>query len=149
MTNQEMVDKLSSLVKIDVDAVKSYGQAIEEIDKPDIRNQINQFSDDHNRHITELFNMIREFGGAPPSYSLDMRGFLLEGFTAIRSLTGTAGALKALHTNEEITNRDYSKALSFDLPLPAKELVNKNFADEQRHLKYITQQIESRVWEKK
>ncbi|MEW5804039.1 MAG: ferritin-like domain-containing protein [bacterium] len=149
MTNQEIVDRLSSLMKLDIDAVKSYGQAIEEIDISDVRQQVTQFRDDHNRHITDLSNMIREFGGTPPRYSVDMRGFFMEGFTAIRSLTGTAGALKALHTNEEITNKGYLDAHSLEMSPSVMELIEKNFADEQRHLSYITQAINNKIWEKR
>lgn len=149
MTNQEMTDKLSSLMKVDIDASKSYGQAIEEIDIADVREQVTKFRNDHERHITDITNMIRELGGTPPSYSRDMRGFFLEGFTAIRSLTGTAGALKSLATNEKVTNHEYGQAMSWELSPPARELVERNYNDEKRHLQYIEQAISNKVWEKK
>ncbi|MGA1875815.1 MAG: ferritin-like domain-containing protein [bacterium] len=149
METKEMVKRLSSLVQLDIDAVHSYGQAIDEIDVPSIRQQITQFRDDHLRHINELSEIIRNYGETPPEYSRDIKGFVLEGFTAIRSLTGTEGALKALHANEKITNRMYADARTWDLLSDAKNTVEINYSDEQRHIRYLEEAIENRLWEKK
>ena len=149
MDTKDMVKRLSSLVQLDIDAAHSYGQAIDEIDVQSIRQQITQFRDDHLRHINELSEIIRNYGETPPEYSRDIKGFVLEGFTAIRSLTGTEGALKALHTNEKITNRMYADARTWDLLSDAKNIVEINYSDEQRHIRYLEEAIENRLWEKK
>ena len=149
MDTKDMVKRLSSLVQLDIDAAHSYGQAIDEIDVPGIRQQVAQFRDDHLRHINELSEVIRNYGETPPEYSRDIKGFVLEGFTAIRSLTGTEGALKALHTNEKITNRMYADARTWDLLSDAKNTVEINYSDEQRHIRYLEEAIENRLWEKK
>ena len=147
MNNKEIVERLKSLVQLDIDAVHAYGQAIEHIDVPNVQEQVIVFQGDHERHINDLSAVIRNLGEAPPEFTKDFRGFLLEGFTFIRSMTGTEGALKALKSGEELTNKKYSEARSWDLPMNILSVVQRNYEDEQRHLHYVNQAITERVWE--
>jgi hypothetical protein len=82
-------------------------------------------------------------GGTPPDPSPDFKGFLIQGFTAIRSATGTEGALRAMELNEKLTNRNYSEAVGWDWTPEAKILVEKNFSDEKIHLEYIQSNLRS------
>jgi len=148
MDTTEMAKNLSSLVQLDIDAVHAYNQAIEEIDVVSIRDQLTEFRNDHSRHITELSDEIRQLGETPPEYSKDFKGHLIEGFTSLRSKMGTESALKAMQSNEKLTNKNYDKARSWTLTPTAKALVEKNYADEQRHLHYIEQALAARTWEK-
>jgi uncharacterized protein (TIGR02284 family) len=141
MTREEMVDKLNSLIKVDVDASRAYGHAIEEIDAQDVRQQFTKYRSDHDRHITDLSHMVRELGGKPTEIAPDIKGYLLEGFTAIRSKIGTHGSLNAMLTNEKLTNKMYKDAMSWDLSQEAKSLIERNYGDEQRHLHYIEQKL--------
>lgn len=145
MTNQEMAEKLSSLVQLDIDAAHAYGQAIESVDTPEVRDHFMRYLDDHNRHIHELSVIIRELGVTPPEYLRDFKGFLIEGFTALRSGTGTDGALKAMKTNEELTNKTYKEACGLPLPPIIRALLERNYNDEQHHLHYITETLFART----
>jgi uncharacterized protein (TIGR02284 family) len=147
MEKKEICKELSSLVQLDIDAVHAYELAITNIEPLNVREQLTQFKNDHHRHIGELSTAIRQYGEQPPSYSPDFKGFLIQGFTAIRSATGTEGALKAMKTNEELTNRTYLKALGRGFPPDVRAIVERNYADEQRHLRSIEQWIATRVWE--
>ena len=53
------------------------------------------------------------------------------------------GALKALKTVEEITNRHYGEAVSKDAPPALKEILRKHFTDEKIHLDYIDSNLEA------
>lgn len=77
----------------------------------------------------------------------NFKGFLIEGFTAIRSAMGTEGALKAMRSNERKTNQDYSDALSLDMPADVRAIVQRNYEDERRHLGYVEETLRARVWE--
>ena len=147
MENKEMIEKLTDLVKLDIDAVHAYGQAIKHIDISDVREQVVKFQGDHERHVTNLSEAIRLLGGQPPEFSRDFKGYLLEGFTALRSMTGTEGALKALKSAEEMTNKKYSEARSWNVPMDVLSIIQGNYEDEQRHLSYVNQCISDRVWE--
>lgn len=146
MDKQELIEELGSLAQLDIDAVHAYEQAIEKIDLPVIREHMMRYRDDHQRHVTELSAAIRELGGEPPEYSPDLKGFLISGFTSLRSMTGTEGALKAMLSNEKLTNKKYEQARDWP-PNAYQELILKNYEDERRHIGYIEAAIENKAWE--
>lgn len=139
----EIVEHLNDLIQLDYDAIQAYDQAIQRVDANDVdvRTDLEAYRADHERHITDLQNAIQSLGGEPQDVSRDLKGLLLEGFTALRSATGTVGALKAMRINEKITNRTYSRAADIRLPLVARDVVARNFDDEQRHLAGIQAHI--------
>ncbi|MFO0753635.1 MAG: DUF2383 domain-containing protein [Thermodesulfovibrionales bacterium] len=147
MRDRDIVGKLKDLVQVDIDAVHAYGQAIEKIDIASVREKVIRFQEDHQRHISDLSAVIGRLGGEPPKFSRDFKGFLLEGFTAMRSMTGTEGALKALKSGEEFTNKRYGDARSWNLPTDILSIIQNNYEDEQHHLQYVKQAINDRVWE--
>ncbi|HEY3449419.1 MAG TPA: DUF2383 domain-containing protein [Myxococcales bacterium] len=147
MDPKDLNKELSSLAQLDIDAIHAYDQAIHNIDVTSVREQLTQFKADHERHVRDLSVIIQRFGGQAPSFSPDFKGYVLQGFTALRSAMGTEGALKAMKGNEELTNRTYSNALGKGFPVDVLAVLQKNYADEQRHLAAINQWIGIRVWE--
>lgn len=137
MTATEMVDRLNSLIQLDIDAAHAYTQAIERIEYHDIQRKLEDFRDDHHNHRDRLSVLVKEMGGKPPEDKPDMKGYLIEAFTALRSMMGTKGALEAMRTNERMTNRKYAEALGADFPEHVHTLIATNYTDEQRHLEYI------------
>lgn len=148
MENNELCKHLMSLAHLDIDAIHAYRVAIEKIDVEEVKHQLEAFRADHERHVVELSPLITRLGGVPPEFKPDFKGFLIQGMTSLRSVTGTEGALKAMKMNEELTNRIYEKALSWEMPEDVRKLVTKNRDDERRHLAYVKQAIESGVWKK-
>ena len=138
--NDELVDTLVTLAQLDIDAIHAYSQALGHIEIKTIYDALMKFQDDHRRHVTELSAEIQKLGRMPP-VSRDVKGFFITGFTAIQSLMGTNGALKAMEGNEELTTKTYREALEKNLLMPIKELIEKNFLDEQRHLQFIQQAL--------
>jgi rubrerythrin len=105
---------------------------------------ISALRDDHIRHAEDLSTKITELGEKPPKLTQDFKGYLIEGFTSLRSVTGTKGALKAMESNEILTNRTYKRALELEgLPPDVKTLIEKNYGDEKRHLDYIRSAIKA------
>jgi hypothetical protein len=135
-----LVDKLTNLAQLDIDAALAYDQAIKNIDTgdEDIREALQSFQDDHMQHIEDLAKLIDSYGGEPPAFSKDLKGFVIEGVTAILSRVGTRSALVAMTSNETLTNSRYHAALGGDLPTDVRTLLEKNLADEQWHQEYIT-----------
>lgn len=148
MEKKEILDKLSSLMKLDIDAVFAYKKAIEKIDMADVRQELMRFRDDHERHVHYLGDSIREFGGTPPEYSKDFKDFFIEAFTSARSAAGTEGVLDAIKRNEELTNREYREAAQLDFPLDVKGLIEKNYDDEKKHMAYIEMAIRNEICKK-
>ncbi|QKT03136.1 ferritin-like domain-containing protein [Ectothiorhodospiraceae bacterium 2226] len=148
MDRRDVAERLVALAQLDIDAVHAYGQALEHVGDPDIHARLSEFRADHERHIESLTDLIRGLGERPPSLSRDFKGFFIEGFTALRSLSGTEGALEAMKTNESLTNHRYNDALAIPLPAEVRAVVQRNLADEERHLAYIEQALRERAWER-
>ena len=145
--DKDAFDTLQTLMQLDVDAAHAYSQAIDRIEHRSVREHLTAFRADHERHVSDLSKCISRLGGQPPEREPDVRGLLIDGFTALRSLTGTERALKAMKSNEEATNRHYRAALTVRFPLEIHALVERNFADEKRHLEYVEQSLADRIWE--
>ena len=135
---------LKSLIHLDVDATHAYDQAIKNVDDPLIKDKLILFQGDHRRHIETLSTKMQELGGTPPKPTSDFKGFFISGFTALRSLTGTKGALEAMETNERLTTSKYEKASALDLPADIAIIIRANLADEQRHLSFIREALSGR-----
>lgn len=138
---------LSRLVQLDVDAVRAYDQAIDHLDHVEIRRKLMEFRQDHVQHIERLSSAIRRNEGEPPERSRDVKGFVIEGFTAIGSRLGIEGALQAMRGNEKLTNAAYDEALELDLPWDVRHLVETHRDDERRHLRFIEKTLKDRSWE--
>lgn len=145
--NKVLCDHLISLAQLDIDAVHAYSQAIDRIDVQDIKDQLSRFRQDHERHVRDLSPVINRLGGMAPEFKPDFKGFLIQGMTTLRSVTGTEGALKAMKMNEQLTNKTYDTALGWELPADVRSIVEKNRDDERRHLAYITECIERKAWQ--
>jgi len=144
--NKDIVDKLKSLIKLDIDAASAYEEALEHIDTPSIHKTVTLYLEDHRRHVDKLSDLLRNAGEVPPERTKDIKGYFIEGFTSIRSATGEEGALKALLSDEKITNRKYQDAYdNWELDPEALAVVSDNYEDERRHLSYIEDVLHVKV----
>lgn len=139
---------MNDLIQLDIDALRAYEQAITACDIPLIQQQLTSFKGDHERHVTELSALVQA-RGLEPRNKRDWKGFLIEGFTAIAS-RGDHSALSAMRGNEVLTNRTYQMALE-EIgveELEARALIVKNFADEKRHLAWIKDALDRKIYQK-
>jgi len=143
MTRDEILSQLEKLIQLDVDATHAYDQAIKNVDDQLIKDKLIQFQGDHRRHIDLLSAKVLEMGGTPPELTSDFKGFFISGFTALRSLTGTKGALEAMETNEKLTTNKYQDAVKMVWPTDISSIIQANLADEQRHLSYIREAVQT------
>jgi rubrerythrin len=149
MTRDEILNQIEKLIQLDVDATHAYDQAIKNVDEQVIKEKLLLFQGDHRRHIDLLSAKVLELGGTPPELSSDFKGFFISGFTALRSLTGTKGALEAMETNEKLTTSRYQDAAKQVWPTDISSLIQSNLADEQRHLSFVREAIATLVSSKK
>ena len=141
MIYQATIKQLNELCQLDADAIELYARALEHIDDAPVREDLARFKADHERHVDELTRIVRELRGTPVARTRDLKGVVREVFTALRSVTGTRGALKAMRMNEKLTNRGYDAALDSDLPPNVYAVVVQHFADERRHLAAISDHL--------
>lgn len=139
---EELYKKLWNLAQLDIDAVDAYNVAIKNIDEADIKDKLRDFRDDHKQHVKDLNQEIVKLGYKAVENTPDLKGLLIKGFTALRSVTGTIGALKAMQGNEELTNRTYDEALEHNhMSAEVRKVIEKNRDDERIHLDYINMKL--------
>jgi uncharacterized protein (TIGR02284 family) len=144
--NEDTVTTLNDLIQLDIDAVHAYSQAIDACEVAEVRESLTSFKGDHERHIAELERVVRGLGGQPPRVK-DIKGFVIEGFTAIVS-QGDRSALMAMRGNEEITTRRYDAARRANVPADVLQMIEANYKDEVRHLDWVKLAIDRKAWEK-
>ena len=143
MKGDALVKLLTDLIQLDIDTVEAYRQAAGRVDDDIMRRRLEKFAQEHLGHIEILSQEIESAGGQAPKLSKDLKGLLIKGFAALRSTTGTRGALKALETAEEINVKEYGNAVSQDVPGSVKAVLRKFFSEERIHLEYIQNNLEA------
>ncbi len=144
MDDKDIVQKLGSLAQLDIDAVHVYKEAIEKVEDPKVRETLVRYCEDHERHIAEFSAKISRLGETPPDFSSDFKGFFVDGFISLRSITGIEDVLNALHSNEKLTNKNYSEACNWNLPTNIQTIVDLAYEDEKHHLEYIEMELKKR-----
>jgi uncharacterized protein (TIGR02284 family) len=140
------IRSLQDLIHLDMDAIKAYDQAIRACEHENVASQLRQFRGDHERHVTALSGELERLG-EKPDVRTDVKGFFIEKFTAITSM-GTRSALMSMMGNEGLTNARYKAALDLeDVPESAKAVIRVNYSDEQRHLAWIKNALDQKIWE--
>ena len=140
------IKAVQDLIHLDMDAIQAYEQAIKACEHESVRAQLRSFQGDHQRHVGDLSEQLRQLG-EQPDVRTDVKGFFIEKFTAIAS-HGTRSALMAMRGNEELTTSRYKAALELqDLPESTKGTIRKNYGDEQRHLEWIKMALDKKIWE--
>jgi demethoxyubiquinone hydroxylase (CLK1/Coq7/Cat5 family) len=143
MDKAELAGKLGSIAQLDHDAMLAYKEAIERIDTDDhdVRNSLQEFYDDHHRHLDDIEDAVEKMGEALPAISRDIQGRTIEGMAALLSAMGTTRVLQAMRQNERLTGKAYREATSDNdfpgYPVEIRLILQRNYDDEDRHLAYI------------
>jgi uncharacterized protein (TIGR02284 family) len=144
--DNKAIEVMNGQIQLDRDAILAYDEAIEACEMPEIKRQLGEFRGDHERHVRDLSEVVKAFGGKPPE-KRDLKGYVIQGFTKVMS-RGDRSALLAMRGNEELTNRSYEAALKRDLPPEVRSLLERNLTDERRHLAWIKDAISARAWDR-
>ncbi len=142
MERDELIHKLHSLAQLDTDAVHVYDEALEHTTDDDVRGSLERFQSEHRYHAEQLSEAIVRLGGAKPELKVDLAGHLADWLTAMRSVRGTEGALRAMETAEKYHNSHYGKAVTWDVGDDAIATMLRRFDDdEKRHLAYVEERL--------
>jgi demethoxyubiquinone hydroxylase (CLK1/Coq7/Cat5 family) len=145
--HEKAIEVMNEQIHLDMDAIDAYASAIDACETAELELRLGEFRGDHERHVRELAECVRRYGGEP-SVRRDVKGFFIKGFTAITSM-GDRSAIYAMRANEELTNRFYDQALQNDLPDDVRLLLQRNRDDERRHLGWLKAVIVARAWDTK
>ncbi len=137
LNEADVNEKLHDLIELDYDAIAAYRAAIERIEDTSYKSKLAGFMGDHERHVTELSEIIHKQGGTPPD-SGDSRQVLTAGKVKVAGTVGGDEAiLKAMKANETQTNTKYESMVHKKFPAPVHKLLERGLADERRHRAWI------------
>ncbi|WP_437634424.1 ferritin-like domain-containing protein [Sorangium sp. So ce854] len=140
--DMKALEQIMGLILLDLAAAEAYRVAIAACKTPEIKRQLEAFQGDHERHARELSDAL----GASLPEEPDERGQCIRRYTEL-SAREERTALVAMRGNEELTNDAYASALASDLPDDVRRMVEANWQDERRHIRWITEEIRARGWE--
>ncbi len=146
LTIDKQIEELNELIRFDFDAMAAYDAAINDIKALVVRDPLIRFRGDHERHVQNLSQIVIRLGGKPAE-GPDMKGLVRKTMTKVAGLGGIELTLKAMKSNEELLNKTYAHHLTLDFPDDVKQVIRGNYADEQRHLAWVEQALQTRLWE--
>lgn len=123
------IEQINSFLRGEISSVETYRQALDRIQDPRVRNELQNMLRSHQERTDLLRQRIVELGGSPVSTSGAWGAFakLVEGAGAV---FGVGPALSALKQGEEHGLNDYRRDLS-DLDPTSQELVRSRILPEQ------------------
>jgi uncharacterized protein (TIGR02284 family) len=144
LASDETIQRLNALVALDHGAADAYAQAIPRVRSAALRRRLQDFLDDHNRHLLELARLVARLGGQARERG-DLTGLLLRALTAIQSMATDDLALRALQTGESLARSRYQAALDLhELPDELLDVVRRHRDDVARHHAWLRQALASR-----
>lgn len=126
------VEALAAVAALDLEAALVYELVADTVEAVELADMLRGFAADHRRHVEDLERIIEEESGARPER--DERGGILYALASTMGQLDDDAAIEALIANERLTNGTYETA-QWVVALPqARAVLERNFADEQRHL---------------
>jgi rubrerythrin len=142
MDRTDIVATLCKLQRMDADAVQVYQDAIDQIGDGEIKQQLQTFQQDHRHHQQEIEDFITQqnWDQVEPTPQFEM---LMQGFRQQVDMAqgGDDAVLFAMDLGEKVTNAEYAEALQLDVDASAQAVLQRNLADEKRHLEFIESHI--------
>lgn len=139
------IAELNDLLQLDHDAVQSYTLAMSELKSTAYRETIHRYRLDHERHITELTALIKQYGGMPVELP-HPTGVLKLGEQAAGAIGGgDTHVLVAFRNNERQARDKYARAAEKATAWPTDVLTVVRTAgeDERRHYSWIDMTVQS------
>jgi len=132
-TQNNFVDAIRELVELDFDAIEAYEAASNRIESDEYKVQLQNFKEDHERHVQEL-NQLLATHNEKIVLGPDAKKWLTQGKVVVMSLMGDKAILKAMLTNEEDTNTAYDRVENHPgIWDDSKEILSSGYSDEKRH----------------
>jgi len=131
------LDALAALAQMDLEAALAYEAAAAIVENEDLRNAINQFAEDHQRHVRDLSELIEQRRGETASQPEEALNSVFTNLVSALAMMGDQEALRGLLGNEQFTNMTYMTAMDVVSDDQALKVIERNFQDEQRHLKFL------------
>jgi uncharacterized protein (TIGR02284 family) len=143
--DETVINLINNLVALDLACAAAYETAAGVCKDEKIQGKLTEFKNDHDRHVRELSEVVKQAGKEAPS-DLDAKGVIIKGFTMLSAQEDRTAVL-AMRGNEELSNNAYASALKAELPIEIRDMVQANFDDERRHMSWIREAALERGWD--
>jgi Domain of unknown function (DUF2383) len=142
-----LLAELNDLLQLDYDAVGAYTLAISALRDRNLRNTLIGFRQDHERHIAELVELIRERDGIPlrmPHFPTGIFKLLVQAAGSVGGFAGGDRAvLLAFVANETQARDKYRRHANIaDHPREIAGIIERAARDEETHLRWAWDALE-------
>ena len=127
-----LVAELNDLLQLDYDAVAAYTLALKALDDPDYQEAVRTFKADHERHIEELTELVRQYDGIPMPIP-HLSGVFKLAVQAVGAAGDDAAVITTFKSNEVQSRDKYRRAASRQHPADVQGVLIRAARDEQRH----------------
>ena len=141
-TNVELVSQLNDLLQLDHDAVAAYDLAIASLESVRHQQALQRFKADHERHITELSQLVTARGGTPMEASHVTSGPFKLAMQAAGKLGGDRGVLLAFKANERQVRDKYRRMAEAVTDPEVADVLNRGADDEAKHYGWAVTALE-------
>jgi uncharacterized protein (TIGR02284 family) len=135
-----LVGELNDLMQLDYDAVAAYTIALKELDDPSYQEAVRRFKADHERHIEELTELVRRYGGVPMPMP-HLSGVFKLAVQGAVAAAGDAVVIQAFKSNEVQSRDKYRRAISRQHPADVQDVLIRAARDEQRHFDWAMRKL--------
>ena len=128
-TEQKSVDVLNSFLRGEISAVETYRQALDKLDKTQLRPQLQECMQSHAQRVSALSEQIRTLGGAPATGS-GVWGAFAKAVEGSATAFGDKAAINALEEGEDHGRNDYRRDID-KLDTATRQFVQSRVIPEQ------------------
>lgn len=138
-----LIAGLNDLLQLDHDAAQAYTIAIGALESESFKETLRAFREDHERHISDLSQVIRENGGLPIDLAHVPTGFFKRAVQQVGALGGDRSILLAFKANEgQVRDKYLRSAEEPGYPPEVAEVIRRNASDEVRHYTWAVERLE-------
>lgn len=143
-TAQDMPKLIEDFIHLERDAIAAYEATIDRLEDPAHKAKVEEFRQDHLRHLDELQALALRHGAEVPMEG-DMKQVLTTGKVKMAGMMGGDGAvLRAMSSNETDTVTAYSNGCDNPVvPADARPVFERGLADERRHKDWMDRTAEA------
>jgi competence ComEA-like helix-hairpin-helix protein len=139
------LETLTALAQLDLEAAAAYELCAEYIVDRELRAQLLGCRSDHQRHVRDLNQLIADLEGEPLPLDADVHDSVLLKLVGAVSALGLKPAILSMLATEQLTNASYENALELPIDAETIAVLERNFADEQRHVRALDA-LSTRAW---
>lgn len=138
LSDAKVVSILNDLLQLDHDALSGYSVAIASLKNQEYRDRLRTFRSDHERHVRELSELIKNRGATPINVMHLPTGVFKLALQGAAGLGGDMSVLVTFKANERQVRDKYRRYAFLAFPEDVTPILNAAAADEDKHYAWVT-----------